>query len=64
VAEGADDGKGGGQLGGLRLVPPPGEARGPSAPDPEMKEILDDMHHRYRVQRERTEGGPDDKDAA
>ena len=63
MAEGAGEGKGGGQLGGLRLVPSPGEARGPAAPDPELKEILDRLRRRYRVQRERT-GGPDDKDAA
>jgi hypothetical protein len=61
---GAGEDEGGGRAGGLRLVPSPGEARKPSAPDPELKEILDDMRRRYRVQRERIEHGPDDKDAA
>jgi hypothetical protein len=47
----------------LRLVPSPDE-RKPPAPDPELKEVLDDMRRRYRVQRERIEQGPDGKDAA
>jgi hypothetical protein len=48
----------------LRLVPSPGEERKPQDPDPELKEVLDDMRRRYRVQRERLEQGPDDRDAA
>jgi hypothetical protein len=47
----------------LRLVPFPEEQKRPE-PDPELKEVLDDMRRRYRVQRERIERGPDDKDAA
>jgi hypothetical protein len=47
----------------LRLVPSPEERPAP-APDPELKEILDDMRRRYRVQQERIERGPDGKDAA
>lgn len=48
---------------GLRLVEDP-EARPRPAPDPALKELLDDMQRRYRVQRERMERGPDDRDAA
>jgi hypothetical protein len=47
----------------LRLVPSP-EERPASAPDPELKEALDDMRRGYRVQQERIERGPDGKDAA
>ncbi len=47
----------------LRLVPSPEERPAPE-PDPELKEVLDDMRRRYRVQRERIEREPDDKDAA
>lgn len=47
----------------LRLVKNPDERLLP-APDPELKEILDDMRRRYRVQRERSESGPEGKDAA
>lgn len=46
----------------LRLVPSPDEQQRPE-PDLELKEVLDDMR-RYRVQRERIERGPDDRDAA
>ncbi|PYS78118.1 MAG: hypothetical protein DMF66_07510 [Acidobacteria bacterium] len=63
----ADDGgagEGRGQAGVLRLVPAPGGARKPSAPDPDLKEILDDMRRRHKVQRERIERDPDGKDAA
>ena len=48
----------------LRLVPSPDEERKPQAPDPELKEVLDDMRRRYRVQRERIGREPDGKDAA
>jgi hypothetical protein len=48
----------------LRLVPSPDNERKPSELDPALKEVLDDMRRRYRVQRERTERGPDDRDAA
>jgi hypothetical protein len=48
----------------LRLVPSPDDERKPPTPDPELKGVLDDMRRRYRVQRERIERGPDDKDAA
>ena len=61
---GAGEGEGRGRAGVLRLVPAPGEAQKPSAPDPELKEILDDMRRRHRVQRERIERDPDGKDAA
>ena len=47
----------------LRLVPSPEERPRPE-PDPELKEVLDRMRRRYRVQRERIERGPDGKDAA
>lgn len=47
----------------LRLVPSP-EERPATEPDPELKEVLDDMRRRYRVQRERIEREPDGKDAA
>ena len=47
----------------LRLVPSPEERPCPE-PDPELKEVLDDMRRRYRVQRERIEQEPDGKDAA
>jgi hypothetical protein len=47
----------------LRLVQNPGERRLPT-PDPELKEIIDDMRRRYRIQRERIEREPDGKDAA
>jgi hypothetical protein len=47
----------------LRLVPSPGERPRPE-PDPELKEVLDRMRRRYRVQRERIEREPDGKDAA
>jgi hypothetical protein len=47
----------------LRLVPSPEERQRPE-PDPELKEVLDDMRRRYRVQQERIERGPDDRDAA
>jgi hypothetical protein len=47
----------------LRLVPSPEERPAP-APDPELKEVLDDMRRRYRVQRERIERGPEGKDTA
>jgi hypothetical protein len=47
----------------LRLVPSPEERQRPE-PDPELKEALDDMRRRYRVQQERIERGPDGKDAA
>lgn len=48
----------------LRLVPFPDEERKSPTPDPELKEILDDMRRRHRAQRERFEQGPDDRDAA
>jgi hypothetical protein len=57
-------GEGGGQAGVLRLIPTPGGAQKPAAADPELKEILDDLRRRYRVQRERIERDPDGKDAA
>jgi hypothetical protein len=47
----------------LRLVPSPEERPLPE-PDPELKEILDDMRRRYKVQHERLRPGGDDKDAA
>jgi hypothetical protein len=47
----------------LRLVPSPEERQRPE-PDPELKEVLDRMRRRYRVQQERIERGPDGKDAA
>lgn len=47
----------------LRLVPSPEERPRPE-PDSELKEILDDIRRRYRMQRERIELGPDGKDAA
>jgi hypothetical protein len=47
----------------LRLVPSP-EERPLPAPDPELKEILDRMRRRHKVQRERLRLGDDDKDAA
>lgn len=47
----------------LRLLKNPVERPLP-APDPELKEILDDMKRRDRVQRERIEREPDGKDAA
>ena len=47
----------------LRLVPSPDERSRPE-PDSELKEVLDDMRRRYRVQRERIEQGPDGEDAA
>jgi hypothetical protein len=61
---GTGEGEGRGRAGVLRLVPAPSEAQKPSAPDPELKEILDDMRRRYRVQREQIERDPDGKDAA
>jgi hypothetical protein len=48
----------------LRLVPCPDEERKPPEPDPELKEVLDDMRRRYRVQRERIERDPEGEDAA
>jgi|SRR5947209_6325743 len=53
----SSDGAGdvGGWPGGLRLVPSPDGARKASAPDPEMKELLDDIRHRY-LQRRGPEG--------
>jgi hypothetical protein len=47
----------------LRLVPSPEEPKRP-APDSELREILDDMRRRYKVQHERLRLGDDDKDAA
>lgn len=47
----------------LRLVPFPKERSAPE-PDPELKEVLDDMRRRYRVQQERIEREPDNRDAA
>lgn len=47
----------------LRLVPSPVERPRPE-PALELKEVLDDMRRRYRVQRERIELEPDGKDAA
>ena len=47
----------------LRLLPSPVERPRPE-PDPELKEVFDDMCRRYRVQRERVEREPDGKDAA
>lgn len=47
----------------LRLVPSPDEDKRPE-PDPEMKEILDDMRGRYRVRREQLTLDPNGKDAA
>ena len=47
----------------LRLVPSPEERPLPE-PDPELKEVLDDMRRRYKVQHERLRLGDDDKDAA
>lgn len=47
----------------LRLVPSPEERQRP-APDPELKEVLDDMRRRYKVQHERLRLGGDDKDVA
>ena len=47
----------------LRLVPSPDERPRPE-PDPELKEVLDDMRRGYRVRRERIEREPDGKDAA
>ena len=47
----------------LHLVPSPEERQRPE-PDPELKEVLDDMRRRYRVQRERIGRGDDGKDAA
>jgi hypothetical protein len=47
----------------LRLVPSPEERPAP-APDPELKEVLDRMRRRYKVQHERLRLGGDDKDAA
>ena len=49
---------------GLRLVKSSEARPAPPAPDPELKAVLDDMKRRYRVQRERLDQGPDDKDAA
>ncbi len=40
----------------LRLVPSPDETGKPE-PDPGLKEVLDDMRRRYRVQRERLDSG-------
>jgi hypothetical protein len=47
----------------LRLVPSPDERQRPE-PDPELKEVLDDMRRRCVTQRERIEQGPDGKDTA
>ena len=47
----------------LRLVPSP-EKRPRLEPDPELKEVLDRMRRRYRVQRELIEREPNSKDAA
>jgi hypothetical protein len=47
----------------LRLVKTPDE-RPRLTPDPEMKEILDDMRRRSCIQRERAERDPGGKDAA
>jgi hypothetical protein len=47
----------------LRLVHSPEERQRPEL-GPELKEVLDDMRRRYRVQRERFEREPDGKDAA
>jgi hypothetical protein len=47
----------------LRLVPSPEERPAP-APDPELKEVLDRMRRRYKVQHERLRLRGDDKDAA
>jgi hypothetical protein len=47
----------------LRLVPCPGESKRPE-PDLELKEVLDDMRRRHRVQREPVERESDGKDAA
>ena len=55
--------KGEGTGGSLRLVKSI-EVRPRPETDPELKAILDDMNRRYRVQRERLDRGPDDKDAA
>jgi hypothetical protein len=48
----------------LRLVPSPDNERKPPTPDPELKEMLDDMRYRYNPRRERIQLGGDDKDAA
>ena len=47
----------------LRLVKSP-DTRPAPADDSGLKAVLDDMNRRYRVQRERLDRGPDDKDAA
>jgi hypothetical protein len=47
----------------LRLVPSPEERQRPE-PDTGLKEILNDMRRRYKVQHERLRLGDDDKDAA
>jgi hypothetical protein len=47
----------------LRLVPSPEERQRPE-PDTELKEVLDRMRRRYKVQHERLRLGDDDKDAA
>lgn len=47
----------------LRLVKNPDERLLPT-PDPELKEILDDMKRRRGAQRERAGHEPDGKDAA
>jgi hypothetical protein len=48
---------------GLRLVKNTDERSRPE-PDPELKEALDDMRRRYKVQRERMGIEDDGKDAA
>jgi hypothetical protein len=47
----------------LRLVPSPEERQRPE-PDPELKEVLDDMRRRYRVQRGRLNAGGDKPEVA
>ena len=49
---------------GLRLLKSSEAGPAPPAPDTELKAVLDDMKRRYRVQRERLDQGPDDRDAA
>lgn len=47
----------------LRLVESPEPSKAP-APDPGLKEILDDLRRRSRVRRERPDRGPEAPDAA
>jgi hypothetical protein len=48
----------------LRLVPSLEGERKSQVPDPALKEVLDDIRRRYRVQRGRIERSPEGKDAA